>query len=401
MTNKQFPYLSKFIVIFYAFFSIISFSGYFIIKYREISILTIVLISIFVITFSLGAYIGNCFPIINIKCKFINPDKLIQFILVLSFLSTLAGWFSMIKHYGSLAYILANSFTIRLETIGDGIQIIPTIFTYCSSLNVIVIPIALVCYRITKEKKYILYSVFSFVIVALCDLQTFGRIGILFSIFSIVSYLIIFRIKLPLKKTIIWGSVIFLIFMLPRYIRGGNSIEGIGNRYKPYLVFDYPAVTEPFITLYAYYFSGYYAFDYLLDKEIDYSYGERNLAAVINLLNRIMPIKESRTSIIADNAYVPFDTNIYTIIGELYLDGGLFAIIIGSVLYGLFFGWLFKYKGLYATALKIILLCWIFESPIYNVFSFGSFFLAFVIIIILTILFDDRHIGNNSKLQLR
>lgn len=401
INNSRIPYLTKFSLIFYTVFSIISLLGYVIIRYREIHLLTLLLIIIYIFTFVLGTYIGRNIPIFNTKCSFINPNKLIPVTLLISLLSTIIGWYYMINHYGSIEYILANSFTIRMETIGDGIQIIPTIITYCTSLNVIVIPITLVCYRKNRNKKYIIYSVISFIIVVLSDLQTFGRIGILFSIFAIVSYFIIYKIKIPIKKLIIWGSIIFLLFMLPRYIRGGNSIEGIGDRYRPYFAYDYPPAAEPFISLYAYYFSGYYALDYLLDQEIDYAYGERNLAAAINLINRIYPIKKSRTSIIAEEAYVPFDTNIYTVIGELFLDGGLFAIVVGSLIFGSIFGWLFKYRGLYATALKIIILCWIFESPIYNVFSFGNFLLAFIILIVLTLYFDDRHFNNNRKLQLR
>lgn len=403
MRQYVFPYLTKFSIVFYSIFSIISLLGYLIINYRHLHLLSILSITIFILAITLGTYIGNFIPHINIKKKIINPATIIKLILIISSISILIGWKYILDHYGSIAYVIANSFTIRTETIGNGLQLIPVVFTYGASLNVIVLPLSLVCYSEYKKKFYIAYAFISFCLTVLGDLQAFGRIGILFAIFNIICYIILYKIRIPKSKIIIYGFLIFGILMLPRYFRGGNSLEGMGYRYTPYLVFDYPSFLEPFITTYAYYFSGYYAHDYLLEQSSEYQfqYGERNFAAVINLANRIIPFKEERSIIIAEEAFVPFDTNIYTIIGELYMDGGLLAIILGSLCFGTFMGFLFNNKGIFGNALKIIILVWFFETPIYNVFSFGNFLLSFLLLIFLSIFFDGNSFNHNSKLQLR
>ena len=175
-------------------------------------------------------------------------------------------------------------------------------------------------------------------------------------------------------------------------------MEGMGSRYEPYMIWNLPNCFEPIITIYAYYFSGIFALDYLLEQNIEYSYGTRNLSALYNLLNRIFEFQDGRNSIIADVAYVPFDTNIYTIVGELYLDWGVLGVFLGALIYGVVIGSIFRYKGVFALSLKIVLIAWILETPIYNIFSFGGYFMMFVILIIFTLLFDAKGFNYYRKL---
>lgn len=231
------------------------------------------------------------------------------------------------------------------------------------------------------------------------DLQTFGRIGILFVIFLIVSYIILCVKSIPCLKGVLYAIILVVILMVPKFIRAGNTLDGMGDRYESYMIWNLPSCFEPIITIYAYYFSGIFAFDYLLEQNIEYSYGTRNLSALYNFLNRVFEFQDGRNSIIADVAYVPFDTNIYTIAGELYLDWNVLGIFLVSLLYGIVLGFLFKYKGMFALSLKLVLIAWVFETPIYNIFSFGGFFLAFIILTVFTLFFDAKGFNYNCKLQ--
>ena len=105
-----------------------------------------------------------------------------------------------------------------------------------------------------------------------------------------------------------------------------------------------------------------------------------------------------RVTIIAKNAHVPFETNIYTIIGESYMDFGMLGIIVLSIFYGINLGYLFKYKGFYAESLKLALLAWLFYTPLYNVFSFGAYLLTFLFLVFLTI-FSKKVIINNQSIK--
>lgn len=362
---------------------------------------TFIVYFVFTSALILGIIWGGTIPLINIKNSVqINPKSLLRSLLIISSSCIIIGWCLIIKHYGSLFYIITHSFDIRNETIGDGLQIIPTFISYLSSFCYVGFPISLAMYYSYKEKVFIGYAFAFFFVIILGDLQAFGRIGILFAIFILVSYYIECIHKLPSLKTVLSVFILLVILMLPRYLRGGNSLENVGSRYRPFLLIDVSPFFESFLSVYAYYFSGIFALNNLLFTDIDYQGGQRNFSALINLLNRIIPLNDNRITIIADFTYIPYDTNIYSIIGEMWMDGGLLFIIIFSILFGSIIGWLYKYNGSFALALKFILITWILETPIYNVFSFGNFLLAFLFVSYITIFCNDSKY-HNSKLQLR
>lgn len=383
--------LSQLLIIFYLAFFIISLLGNFIIDFRKISLITYIIFFGGIITLIIGSNLGSKFPLFIIKYKInININKLLVSLLIISFFCTMLGWVYMIKYYGSLAYIFQHGTMIRDETIGNGIQLKPVLISYLSSLNIIGLPLSLSAFKNSKKKKYIIYGLLFFIITIIGDLQTFGRIGILFSIFIIISFFLLNIKNIPIFKVTMLGITLLIILMIPKFIRAGNSLSDIGYRYHNYYVFDIPNEVESLVSIYAYYFSGLYALDYLLDKEIKYEYGLRNLSAIYNLSNRIFKFKEGRNDIIAETAYVPFDTNIYTIIGEFYMDGGITSIIFFSLSIGFLFGYLFRYKGQMAFSLKLVIIAWILESPIYNIFSFGAFFLSFILLIGFTFFTEDK-----------
>lgn len=385
MKIKQISFTSI-IIIFYFLFTLFSLLGNFLIDYRSISLITTVLYLLFIFSLVFGSIIGNCIPIFKFR-KFWNIDvyKGLLMLACITFITTLIGWVYIIKYYESLAFIFAHGTKIRNETIGNGIQLIPTSISYISSFAHVGPALSLAGYFYSKKVKYIWLTIAFFIINALGDLQTFGRVSMLFCIFNIISYFIICVKKIPYFKVFIYGAIVLIIFMLPKFIRAGNTFDGIGSAYASYLICDVNSAFEPLITIYTYYFSGIYAFDYLIEHfDYSYSYGLRNLSAFFNLLNRIFEFQAERNIIIADDAYVPFHTNIYTLAGELFMDGGVIGILIGSTSFGLISSYLYKYKGFFGVALKIILISWLFETPLYNIFSFGGFLISFIILVLLT-----------------
>lgn len=392
---------TKISVVFYTVFILLSLCGYFIITYRPLSFLSIVLFSLFCGSIILGSYFGEHLKCIKIRKRIkVNVYFFLKLILLLSFLATILGWKYVIDYYGSLTYVLAHGTLVRDETIGSGVQLKPTIISYLASLAMIGFPLSLASYHYYKNKKFLLISSLFFIIILLGDLQTFGRIGILFCILCIVGYIILCVNKVPYFKYCFYGLVLCVILMLPKFVRAGNTFEGIGNRYKDCLTFDINPIFEPVLSIYAYYFSGIYAFDYLLDNfNSSFALGLRNFSAIFNLLNRVFEFHDERNSIIAEVAYVPFDTNIYTLAGELFMDFGVIGIFLGGILFGFLAGYLFKYNGLFGLSLKLILFTWLLETPIYNIFSFGGFLISFIFTVFLTIFCDVKtNFHNHRKL---
>lgn len=389
---KQF-WITQFSIKFYTLFILISLLGNLIINYNSLCVYTVICVLLYISTFVIGTVCGGGLHVVKFGKLHISPDKLTRYLLYLSIIAVLLGWFYLIRYYGDLSSIFLHAFDIREETIGDGIQIVPIFITYPGSLVYSAFAITISLYHYRRERKLLYRAALLGVVIVLTDLQAFGRIGILFGIFMIGAYLFLFIKKIKFKKLFVPISFLFLILMLPRWIRGGSSLEGIGDRYSKYTNFVVPEMFAPFLSIFAYYFSGIYALNELLIKDVaEYAYGQRNFASVINFLSRIVSdgSTQNRIVIIGDLVYVPFDTNIFTIIGEIYMDFGVIGLLIVPFFFGIIIGFLFKYKGIYADAVKIILLAWLFYTPIYNVFSFGGFLISFIFTAFLMMSTDSK-----------
>lgn len=373
---------------FYGAFILLSLLGNFIIHYNSLHIYTILCISIYVYTFVLGTTLGSSTPAVKLSNIRVSPYRLIKWLLIISVIAVVLGWLALIRYYGSLTEIFLHAFDVRTETIGDGVQLVPTYITYPGSLVYAAFAIAAVSFHYYKDKSFIKKALILGVVIVLTDLQAFGRIGILFAIFIIGGYVLLFLKNFNFRKLILPTSLLLVILMLPRWIRGGSSFEGIGDRYTQYTTFPIPEFFAPFLSIYAYYFSGIYALNEILIQDCsDFAFGQRNFASILNFLNRVFTDGDisHRLVIIGDLVYVPFDTNIFTIIGEIYMDFGLLGLVLLPLFFGYCIGYLFKYSGLYADALKLVLIAWIFYTPIYNAFSFGGFLISFAFLVFLTI----------------
>ena len=384
MNSAGFARLSLY---FYVVFLIISLMGYIVFRFKLLSAYSLVLYIAYVLFFLLGIALGSKLVIGKI-CHFnINPRIILNVFFVISCSGIMLGWLYMIRYFGDIPTIIGNSFTIRSETIGDGLQIIPTYISYMSSFANAGLALALSIFFRSREKCDLLMVLGFGILIFLVDMQTFGRVGILFIIFLLIGSVFLFHIKINPGKLLVYGSVLLVILMIPRWIRGGSSIEGISDTYLPYLQFPLPSFLEPFVSLYAYYFSGLFAFNELLDKDIAFWFGERNFSSIINLFHRFFDSGGDfhRITIIAEPVYVPYRHNIYMILGESYMDFGVLGLILLPLFFGLCIGLFFRYKGIYANALKLVFIGWLFYTPIYNLFSFGGFMLAYMLLAFLTL----------------
>jgi hypothetical protein len=88
---------------------------------------------------------------------------------------------------------------------------------------------------------------------------------------------------------------------------------------------------------------------------------------------------------------IPHENNIYTIIHDILLDFGP----VGVLLLPSFFGYclaqvLGKGNG-YSEALSIFGFAWLFETPIYNIFIFGTFVISLLFLILLIMFFSREN----------
>ena len=142
--------------------------------------------------------------------------------------------------------------------------------------------------------------------------------------------------------------------------------------------------------LYIYYFSSIFSFNQLFNNEIDHLYGFKNFAPLINIIARIFPfLSIQRVQLIEPMAQIPFEYNIYSILGDIYIDFGSIGFFFLPLLFGFIIGVIFKANGFFIDSLKLLMFAWIFYSPIYNCFSFGSFFISFIFLVLLSVFFKE------------
>jgi len=380
-------WVTRFSFKFYVIFILISLLGSLFFNYKELELFTLFLVVLYVLQFLVGTRLGSTWKPKKILNLQVDSDVLLKFLLVFCTISVLLGWFYIIKNYGSIATIFASSLAFRQETIGDGVQLVPVYISYSACFVYVGLVVSLSRFHYYGQRKDIVRALYFGVLIVLLDFQSFGRIGMLYSIFIIIGYVLLFKVAISIKKIIIPGIAALSIFMLPRWFRGGNSLEGMSDEYADALKVSIPGLFSPFLAIYAYYFSGIYALnEYLKKTNIVFYEGKRNFSSLINLYNRLFSLEDTshRLIIQGDNVQIPYDTNIFTIIGECYMDFGIFGVFILPLFFGFCIGLLFKYEGLYADALKLIMIGWIFYTPIYNAFSFGGFLFPFMFLIFLT-----------------
>lgn len=326
------------------------------------------------------------------KCEnFYNPEtlpvmkKIIWTITLLGTVSAFFSWYIYIQEYGSLEYIFLNAMKIRVKSIGQADGIIPVYFTYMNATVLVAFALALSMIGYVKENKYKFLLAYLFTLIFFCDLLTFGRIGILYSVFMVFGYWIVYKKKIVTKSNVGILSLLLLLFSLPRLIRGSfDNFSATMNVYAPYLHIEIPPIFNSLVSIYIYYFSAPYALSDYLDRCDEFTYGTRNFAPLYNIIYRFLSV-DKHVVLIDGFSEIPFEYNIYTVIRDFYGDFGIIGVVVLSLMLGIYLGRLFSMKGAMINAIKIYMIGWIFYSPVYNPFMFGGFFLAFVLLNIISI----------------
>jgi len=366
---------------FYIGYFLLSVLGNLLISFRPITFFTFEMLILYGVSLILGIYMSNIdifkkhFISFNYK---ISIKKLIIGISVFTTMSILFSWVYLINYYGNLEYMFLNAYTIRSNSIGQAEGLIPVYLTYMNGLIFALFSIVLSYIGHSGNYKYKLLCVYLFLLILLSDLISFGRIGMLYAIFSIIGYYLVFKKKLFSMQNIMLCITLFLVLSLPRLIRGSfDNFDASIAVYLPYLKYKINAFFNPFIVNYIYYFSAPYALDYyLVNVDIPPTYGMRNFAPIYNFIYRIFD-SNMHIGLIDSSAYIPFEYNIYTIVKDLYEDFDVVGVAVIPIFFGVYLGNLFKHSGIKFDALKIYMLGWIFYTPIYNVFSFGAFLISF------------------------
>lgn len=383
--------IDNFIVLFYVVYLLIAFLGYTFIDYIHVNLSTLFVYFIYVLFLYFGAFIG-----IRLKIKPLFPrrsmkinDSFVRKFLIMFGVVTILIWLKFISEYGSIEAIIANAYNIRENTIGESESIIPLWLTYLSSIEYAFFAILLILFH--KTKKYLGAIIYMFIIIILSDLQTFGRIGILFSIFSVIGWVIYTRKKVLTIKNFIFTFLLYNLLMLPRLIRGGfDNFSGTIDNYAAYFTIKISPYFYGFISIYIYYFSSIFSFNQLFSTDIEHLYGFKNFAPLINIIGRLFPfLSIKRVQLIEPMANIPFEYNIYSILGDIYIDFGFLGFFFLPLIFGFIIGCIFRINGFFIDALKILMFAWIFYSPIYNCFSFGSFFISFFFLVILSVFFKE------------
>lgn len=316
------------------------------------------------------------FGLLSLDFGFILPIAAVVMSIAMAF-----SWYYLIQKNGSLAYMFAHAMDVRSKGIGGSEDVIPIWITYPSSLVHAGFALSIVPGVFKKRWKMIVMALWFFILIALTDLQSFGRIAMLNAIFVCIGMYLLCNRQLFTKRTLKLTIVlVFLYFalMLPRMIRGGfDNFESSISKYKPYVSVELPSELNGLLSIYIYYFSSVYALDEFMQSDVDLkTNGGRTLTPIVNAGARIFDY--DRINTIDQEAYIPFSYNIYTAIHDYWLDFGLAGAVGIPFVFGFIFGLFGAQTGAVFRGLQGLTCGWLFYLPLYNVFSFGQFLIATV-----------------------
>ena len=246
--------LSRFSLWFYSAYIIAAGAGIFFIRFEAPSMNTILAVFVYIASSYFGLKIGEWFPdFFSASRSAKKPSALVWPGAIFVSAMVLVMWLFMIKRYGSLQYIFANAFAIRLESIGASSSVYPTIVSYGASLGYALFALALF------SRKWIA-AILLFADIALVDMVTFGRVGTLFAIFLVVAWYLVRGLKILTVRNVILFILLFALLVMPRLVRGNfDNFEGTISNYRPYFRNTPPPIFNVFIGNYIYYFSSGYA----------------------------------------------------------------------------------------------------------------------------------------------
>ena len=370
--------------------------GQLLIDYTPVSFFSILCFFSCLLLFVVGCWLGEKTQFAIRPVLTVNLASFMKVITWLSFVFMLISWWYNLRYWGGIGYIVSHAMQIRNSVIGGNSDFIPGWLGYISSLSYLAFLAGMFLFvNGIKRKKnrvvFFCYLLVNIISILLQDLLSFGRIGLVFTFFSIIAFMLIF---LPLRKIINTRNFIVLLMALvlvnaPRIIRGGgdmfmaslsekaSSINIPLNPYNAGLVINF-----------IYYFSSPYAFDYWLKNTdgSERSYGERTFTPVFNVMSKVFA-SDKRPQLIDDNAWVPFRHNIFSVAKDYYMDFGTVGLIIIPFALGFSGGRqsMLSRRGIVQGKVNYInlmlsvfmLACFIY-APLYNVFSFGKFLIPWI-----------------------
>jgi oligosaccharide repeat unit polymerase len=394
------------IIAFYSIFIVLALLGKFLIPYPAVSLITWLIWICYIFSISLGAFLGRSIKLPVIK-GFVPLKSTIIFCIIITSLAVIYTWLLIIAKYGAISYIIANAYSIRINTIGSAEDsFIPVYISYVASLIYASFTLILAFIGKKYNFKFVLLAIFMFVLIFLADLQTFGRIGILYGVFSIFGFLIIFKVRkiLSLRNFLIF-FLIFFIMTSPRIIRRGGAglpfIDNNGNDSLSYVKYEVPVILNEFVDTYYNYFSSFYALDdYVMNQHSKCTLGWRTFTPIVRIINRFFGKSYISTIDIECSNLPTKEYNIYTVIRDFYGDFSIIGIIVLPFLIGVYFGIIFRFKSVIYDAQKIYLLGWLFYTPIYNAFSFGGFLISFIFLVVCSLVIKKNVYKSINKEKL-
>ncbi|MDW3167947.1 O-antigen polymerase [Vibrio sp. Y184] len=376
---------SIFVATFFFIYSTLFLSGYIIFEWKRMSIVAIFSILLFMFGILFGTYIGERVSIVFKHKVIVIREKFLFFSWLGLTICVFISMYLMLKKYGSISYIISYAFVIREEVIG-GDGFIPFYLSYINSLNQAFFAISVAVFNRYAKKRYCLLF---FMNIVFCDLLSFGRVGTLFALFIIIGNIFFIKgFKIFNFKTFFYAIAAFFILNISRIIRGGEagfstSILGL----QPYLKFDMPVWTYGLLSNYVYFFSSPIAFSEYIDnsERFDSEFGQRLFTPIYNIVLRI--IGEQRINTIDPFVNIPYSTNIYTVLRDIYADIGVFGVLPLAMIFGFVFGYLYNAKTVFRESIFLMLMSCLMFFPLYNPLSFGMFLISILFLFFISFIF--------------
>jgi oligosaccharide repeat unit polymerase len=264
---------------------------------------------------------------------------------------------NVIKIVGGLNIARAISYTRQMMLHDDTMPIYLKIPTYIYSVCIILMILINIYYKnINRIILILFYVLFLFYIILL------GSKGNLLQI-AILSLLILHLKKKKIGKSLLLIIIVFSVFIyILQYNRDNAMKDGAINLFS---------------LLYIYILSPLPAFDQIVTHQVMYDtsfWGGRTFAFVFRILNKL-GFQIQRLPNYNIWFYVPWPTNVTTIVGKFYMDFGIIGVIIFGCIYGLFFGMIFKYAFIKHKTFYIVIYCYFFYCIFFQ--YFGEWLLTF------------------------
>lgn len=306
-----------------------------------------------------------------------NEVRIIKFVFFASTLSLFFQYKSLFGEYGSAEQILLSAFDIRQELIGQSVSIFPWWIGYLFGFSYFGLALLLSTEIISGWRKFILV-VTLFLMIFFYDLATFGRVGTIFSIFILVSHILLAKGMMAFLKIrfIFLMFILFLLSSLARLLRGSfDNFEGSID-FKIRFI-DSFGIFNGILVAMKYFTESFFAFSKKINTDFEYEFGGRNFIVINNFISKFNDgFYKNR---IDDMVAIPFDANIYGIQWDLYLDFGIWGLVIFPFVWAGVIIYFLKSNSCMDRSIGLLLTAGYLFWPIFNIYTFGGMLIALAI----------------------